>query len=100
LDNTGLGTRPRLATRWGDKSDEDHDRDRRRLAQAGKQLAVERNVSVKAALHQFVGRAQAQQQQTPFKLRKCPIYGRGLQPGLEWHDWEKIRTLIYEGRGG
>ena len=73
------------------------------LLKRAKQLALERNVSLKAlletALRQFVEQAQTQPH-PPFKLRKCPMYGRGLQPGLDWHDWEKIMSMIYEGRGG
>jgi hypothetical protein len=73
------------------------------LLQRAKQLALERHVSFKAvvetARRQFLEQAQARPQ-APFKLRKRPHYGEGLQPGLDWHDWEKIRALIYEGRGG
>ena len=72
------------------------------LLKRAKQLAVERNVSFKAILEtarrRFVDQAQMPQQPA-FKLRKRPLYGRGLQGGLDWHDWEKMRTLIYEGRG-
>jgi Arc/MetJ family transcription regulator len=73
------------------------------LLQQAKQVALERKLSLKAvveaALRQFLDQPQASQQPA-FKLRKCTFKGQGLQPGLDWHDWETIRALIYEGRGG
>jgi Bacterial antitoxin of type II TA system, VapB len=73
------------------------------LLRQAKQVALERKLSLKAvveaALRQFLHQTQAPQQ-AAFKLRKCSFKGEGLQPGLDWHDWEKIRGLIYEGRGG
>jgi hypothetical protein len=36
----------------------------------------------------------------PFALREASFGGRGLQPGVSEGSWERIRELIYEGRGG
>jgi hypothetical protein len=36
---------------------------------------------------------------TPFRLRDASIKGEGLQPGVAQGSWERIRELIYEGRG-
>lgn len=36
----------------------------------------------------------------PFKLKYCGFKGNGLVPGLKEGDWETIRDMIYEGRGG
>jgi hypothetical protein len=36
----------------------------------------------------------------PFRLRKASFKGQGLNPELADAGWEKIRELIYEGRGG
>jgi hypothetical protein len=73
------------------------------LLRRAKQLAVERNVSLKAiiesALRGYLDEA-TQTPRPPFKLRKRTFSGRGLQPGLDWHDWATIRAMIYEGRGG
>jgi hypothetical protein len=33
-------------------------------------------------------------------LQTHTFQGRGLQPGLSWDDWDSIRALGYEGRGG
>jgi hypothetical protein len=35
-----------------------------------------------------------------FKLRNASVAGKGLQPGIEAADWNRIRELAYEGRGG
>jgi hypothetical protein len=36
----------------------------------------------------------------PFRLRKVTFKGQGLVPELRDADWDKIRDLAYEGRGG
>jgi hypothetical protein len=36
----------------------------------------------------------------PFRLRKVTFRGQGLVPELRDADWDKIRNLAYEGRGG
>src|SRR5688572_422642 len=36
----------------------------------------------------------------PHKYRRHIFRGEGLQEGLSWGDWETIRNMIYEGRGG
>lgn len=73
------------------------------LLRDAKRLGVERNLTLKAifdsALRQYLVQAHVPPER-PFKLRKRPIKGRGLQPGLDWHDWDRIRALAYEGRGG
>ncbi len=38
--------------------------------------------------------------QRPFHLRDASFGGNGLQPGVVEGDWEAIRDLAYEGRGG
>jgi len=35
-----------------------------------------------------------------FRLRDGSFRGKGLQPGVDLSDWETIRSLIYEERGG
>jgi hypothetical protein len=73
------------------------------LLKQAKQLAVEHNLSLKAvvelALRRFLEETN-QQPGTPFKLRDHTFGGRGVQPGLDEHDWPTIRAMVYEGRGG
>lgn len=35
-----------------------------------------------------------------FRLRRASYRGRGLQPHVRAGDWEALRELAYEGRGG
>lgn len=35
-----------------------------------------------------------------FRLRDGSVKGEGLQPGIDLSNWDQIRSLIYEGRGG
>ena len=35
-----------------------------------------------------------------FRLRDGSFRGKGLQQGVDLSNWEKMRSLIYEGRGG
>ena len=35
-----------------------------------------------------------------FRLRDGSFKGKGVQPGIDLSDWETIRSLIYEERGG
>jgi hypothetical protein len=52
---------------------------------------------VERGLHRVVADSKLQK---PFKLRNLSFKGNGLRPELKGPSWEKIRTLIYEGRGG
>jgi hypothetical protein len=36
----------------------------------------------------------------PFRLRKATFKGEGLLPHADEESWERIRSLIYEERGG
>ena len=36
----------------------------------------------------------------PFVLRDASFKGEGLQPGVREGDWEQLRELAYDGRGG
>lgn len=35
-----------------------------------------------------------------FKLRKASFKGRGLRPDLRDADWDRVRDMAYNGRGG
>lgn len=35
-----------------------------------------------------------------FELRDASFTGKGLQPGVELSNWERVANLVYEGRGG
>lgn len=37
---------------------------------------------------------------TGFRLRKAGFKGNGLQPEVARAPWERLRDMVYEGRGG
>ena len=43
---------------------------------------------------------QARRRTEPFRLRDASFDGRGLRPEVREGDWDTIRSLAYEGRGG
>jgi hypothetical protein len=73
------------------------------LLKQARQLAVERNTSLKAivevALRGYLDQA-AQPSRPAFELRGCTFGGSGPQPGIDESDWATIRSMIYKGRGG
>lgn len=68
-----------------------------------KRLAAERGMTlrelVEEALRATTAKARGQKRRR-FRLRDESFRGQGLQPGLSWGDWESLRDLVYEGRGG
>ena len=51
---------------------------------------------VEQGLRQVVGERNRRES---FKLRRASFKGRGLQPGVEDLEWDRIRELAYKGRG-
>ena len=72
------------------------------LLRRAKRLASQRNTTLKAliegALRDELERERSGPRPTP--VRTHTFCGRGLQAGLSWDDWSRIRDLSYEGRGG
>jgi hypothetical protein len=52
---------------------------------------------VERGLHRVVAETRSS---APFKLRRASFKGRGLQAEQRDASWEKLRDLVYEGRGG
>ena len=52
---------------------------------------------LEAALQGHLQRSKAVAKK-PFKLRRKPFHGQGLQPGIREGDWDQIRDLIYPVR--
>lgn len=71
------------------------------LFNQAKKLARQRKVPFRAivaeALRSFLGQAQVK---PAFKLGDGSFKGDGLVEGLSETDWERIRDLAYQGRGG
>ena len=73
------------------------------LLRAAKEAARRERTTLRAlveeglrAVHAPRGDAKAK----PHRWKPVGFRGRGLQPGIVEGDWERIRALIYEGRGG
>ena len=43
---------------------------------------------------------QRRTQRRRFRLRDASFKGKGLQPGVDLGDWDRLSELVYEGRGG
>jgi hypothetical protein len=70
------------------------------LREARKIVARERT-TLRALVEQGLRKVIADRKSTrPFRLRKVTFKGKGLVPELRDADWDKIRDLAYEGRGG
>lgn len=71
------------------------------LLKEAKKMAAKQGTTVRSlieeGLRQVLGKYK---EPRPFLLRKVTFKGNGLQPGVEGHSWDRIRELVYEGRGG
>lgn len=53
---------------------------------------------VEAGLRQELRRRKGRRK--PYRWKDASVGGEGLQPGIDLRNWEQIRAMIYEGRGG
>jgi hypothetical protein len=71
------------------------------LLEEARKLAAREGTTVKALVEQGLRRVVSERRRsTAFRLRKATFKGNGLQPGIDSTDWERLRALAYEGRGG
>jgi hypothetical protein len=72
------------------------------LLRGAKEHAARRGTTLKVvieeALRDALGRGD--RPAGAFQLRTHVVGGNGLQPGLSWGEWDTMRALAYEGRGG
>jgi len=72
------------------------------LLRRAKRLAAKRNTTLKAVIEESLRRTLQEesnvQRAEPFRTHT--FRGRGLQKGLSWDDWNALRSLAYEERGG
>jgi hypothetical protein len=70
------------------------------LLREARKLAAREGVTLRAlierGLHRVVGETK---QGVPFKLRRVTFKGKGLHPDLQHASWDKVRDLVYKGRG-
>jgi hypothetical protein len=66
-----------------------------------KEVARREGTTVKALIEEGArGLIAGRRRSRPFRLRKASFGGKGLQEGVQEGSWERIREMIYEGRGG
>ena len=69
------------------------------LAEARKVASRERT-TVRALMEEGLRRLLKERgQRARFRLRKATFKGKGLHPDVAEGSWERIRDMIYEGRG-
>jgi hypothetical protein len=68
---------------------------------AAKATAAREGTTVRALVEEGLRKVLAERKaRDKFELRKVTFRGRGLQEGVREGDWETLRDLAYEGRGG
>jgi hypothetical protein len=71
------------------------------LLREARKIAARDRTTLRALVEQGLRKIIAERKAArQFRLRKVTFKGQGLVPELRDADWEKIRDLAYEGRGG
>ena len=71
------------------------------LLEEAKKVAAKERTTVRAFVEQGLRKVLAERKSRgAFRLRKASFKGKGLQPGVEDATWERVREIIYQGRGG
>ena len=66
-----------------------------------KALAAREGTTVRALVEEGLRRVLEQRKgRGNFRLRSAAFLGQGLQQGQRESDWDEVRRMIYEGRGG
>ncbi len=70
------------------------------LLRAARKVAAEEDTTVRALVEEGLRRALEQREAASrFRLRDASFGEGGLNPDIREGSWERIRDLIYEGRG-
>ena len=71
------------------------------ILERGKRLAREEHVTLRALVEEGLRAAIVRRgKRRTYRLPDTSVAGRGLQPGVDLSNWEVVRSLVYEGRGG
>ncbi len=66
-----------------------------------RRLAARENTTLHALVEQGLRIVIADKgQSTDFRMRRASFKGKGLQTPLQDAGWERLRDIVYEGRGG
>jgi hypothetical protein len=70
------------------------------LLEAARQVSRQEKTTVRSLVEEGLRKVIAEREPgRGFRLRKATFKGAGLQAQITGASWEKIRDLIYEGRG-
>jgi len=70
------------------------------VVEQAKATASRDGTTVRALIEEGLRRVLEERANRPeFRLRKATFKGKGLQPKVHGGSWERVRELIYEGRG-
>jgi hypothetical protein len=70
------------------------------LLEAARQVSRQEKTTVRSLVEEGLRKVIAERERgRGFRLRKASFKGAGLQAQITGASWEKIRDLIYEGRG-
>ncbi len=71
------------------------------LLEEARKLAARQDTSLRVLIIEGLRRSIMERRRAnTFSLRKATFKGTGLQPGVEGAQWERLREMAYEGRGG
>lgn len=70
------------------------------LLTRAKRLARQRGTTVRALVEEGLRKVLDEQQPGAYRMPDASFGRGGLVDGLDAGDWERIRELAYEGRGG
>jgi Arc/MetJ family transcription regulator len=71
------------------------------LLSEAKRLAAREGITVRTLVEQGLRYAiRERRTHAKFQLRKATFRGDGLNPDIAGLEWDRIRELAYEGRGG
>lgn len=71
------------------------------LLEDAKRVAARDGATVRELIEQGLRQVIAHRKQLrPFRLRKASFKGEGLAPEAQAVEWERLREIAYEGRGG
>ncbi len=70
------------------------------LLKRAKKVAADERTTLRALIDEGLRTTLARREEANrFVLRDASFAGRGLQPGLDEGDWQRLMELAYEGRG-
>jgi hypothetical protein len=70
------------------------------LLEAARQVSRQEKTTVRSLVEEGLRKVIAERERgRGFRLRKATFKGAGLQAQITGASWEKIRDLVYEGRG-